>query len=69
VTGVIRPKTAWTAGLGTSPAFQHHPGTAKVRPNPTLIPAVIPEAWHSIERRLSPFYFAGNRKVAHSVCQ
>ena len=36
--------------------------SAQTRPNSS----VIPEAWHSIWRRLSPFYFAGNRNVAHS---
>ncbi len=49
--------------------YRDRSGKRKVRPNPTLIPGVISEAWHSIGRRLSPFYFAGNRKVAHSVYQ
>jgi hypothetical protein len=34
-------ETAWKAGLGRTPAFQHRPGTAKVRPQLTLRIAVI----------------------------
>jgi Dihydrodipicolinate synthetase family len=36
---------------------------------PIPILASSPARWHSNGRRLSSFYFAGNRNVAHSVCQ
>ena len=28
----LSPETTWKAGLGRTPAFQHRPGTAKIRP-------------------------------------
>jgi len=34
-------KTAWTAGLGGTPAFPHRPGTAKVRPERSFTTAVV----------------------------
>ena len=30
------PETTWKAGLGRTPAFQHRPGTAKIRPKQSL---------------------------------
>jgi hypothetical protein len=33
----LSPETTWKAGLRTTPVFQHHPGTAKVRPERALI--------------------------------
>ena len=33
-------ETAWTAGLGATSAFQHRPGTAKVRPKRESIAAL-----------------------------
>jgi hypothetical protein len=40
---VIQQTTA-TAGVLPNPAFQHHPGTTKVRPRTTLIPADVPDS-------------------------
>ena len=33
---------AWKAGLGTTPAFKHRPGTANVRPFEVLKPTMSP---------------------------